>query len=489
MSIKIAFGTDGWRGIIAEDFIFDNVRLVTRAVAKHLIEKNCADQGVIVGYDNRFLSDRFAEEVVKELNKSGILAYLIESPTPTPVTAYAITIKNAAGAIMLTASHNPPEYNGFKFIPEYAGPALPSVTKKIEQYIKEQQEICVLGEIEKPEGRYGKLADIQHDDEKKGECKKIDPFKRYVGHILKLADTQAIRDSQLKIVVDPMHGAGIGYLDYILKQCGLEVKTINNRRDPLFGGKMPEPKGDLLDELKQEVLKNEADLGLALDGDADRFGIIDKDGRYITPNQFLPILYYHLLEARRLEGFAARTVATTHLLDKIAKKYNQHVEETPVGFKYIGQCLYQKRALIGGEESGGLSIRGHIPEKDGILAGLLAVEIMAYHKKSLLELYEDITKVFEKFYSSRLDIRTTAEDKKRVLEMLNHIDLKEIAGIDVTQKITIDGVKFVLKDGSWVLIRASGTEPLLRIYAESHDINLVKELQHCLRQRLEICIE
>lgn len=485
MNIKIAFGTDGWRGIIAKDFIFDNVRLVTRAVSKYIIDQSMVDRGVVVGYDNRFLSERFAEEVAKELNRNNILAYLIDRPAPTPVTAYAVKLYGAAGAVMLTASHNPPEYNGYKFIPEYAGPALPSVTKKIERYIKEQQELCVLGKVEKSKGCYDRIAAIDTADAE-NICKKINPYQKYINHIVELIDVDTIREAKLKVVVDPMHGAGIGYLEDILGRLGVGVKSINNYRDPLFGGKMPEPKGELLDELRQEVLKSGADLGLALDGDADRFGIIDKDGNYIIPNQFLSISYHHLMEVRGYSGSAARTVATTHLLDAIAKAYGQHVEETPVGFKYIGQCLYQKGTLIGGEESGGLSIRGHIPEKDGILAGMLAVEITAYNQKSLTDVYKDISRKFGEFYSKRLDIHTTAEEKARVLEILKDLEIKEIAGLGVVKKIAIDGVKLILSDGSWVLVRVSGTEPLFRIYAESSSVNLVDQIHQRMRRYLKI---
>ncbi|WP_031514062.1 phosphoglucomutase/phosphomannomutase family protein [Desulfofalx alkaliphila] len=484
MSIKIAFGTDGWRGIIADDFIFENVRLVTRAVADYIIDKGLKERGVVIGYDNRFLSDRFAEEVAEEMLKKGIRVFIIKKPAPTPVTAFAIKMQNAAGAVMLTASHNPPEYNGYKFIPEHAGPALPHVTKQIEENIKRHQGVYNLGITEEAEGRYGHLIEKEHQPDFCVQCYEIDPVGQYMEHLAEIIDLEVIGKSGMKIVVDPMYGAGIGYLDTILQRAGAQVETINNHRDPLFGGGMPEPTGHSLGKLQQLLKDTGAHLGLALDGDADRFGIIDSNGQYITPNQFLPMLYYHMMEVKGIRGKAARTVATTHLLDRIAGHYGQQVEETPVGFKYIGQCLHEKGAIMGGEESGGLSIIGHIPEKDGILAGLLAAEMMAYHKKSLTRLMQEVADKFGQLYSRRLDIHTTPEDKIRVLQQLKTLEPERVAGQQVVGRITIDGTKLLLADGSWVLIRPSGTEPLFRIYAEAQSIERVEEIQQELKETL-----
>jgi alpha-D-glucose phosphate-specific phosphoglucomutase len=484
MSIKIAFGTDGWRGIIAQDFIFDNVRLVSRALAQYLIDNGISQRGLVIGYDNRFLSDRFAEEIAEEMNKCGISVFITTGATPTPVTAYAIKLHGAAGAVMLTASHNPPEYNGYKFIPEHAGPALPHVTKQIEENIKKQQAISV-GVTEEAEGRYGHMVEEHHQPEY-CPCSKIEPFEEYIKHITELVDLDIIRKAGLKIVVDPMYGAGIGYLDTLLAKAGVTVETMHNYRDPLFGGGMPEPTGESLGELKQRMQGVGANLGLALDGDADRFGIIDSNGEYIAPNQFLPMLYYHMMEVKGVRGPAARTVATTHLLDRIAEKYGQTVEETPVGFKYIGQCLHEKGAIMGGEESGGMSIKGHIPEKDGILAGMLAAEMVAYHGKSLTALMEQVSEQFGRLYSRRLDLRTTAADKARVLAELKQFSPETINGQKVTGRITIDGTKLLLADGSWTLIRASGTEPLFRIYAEASSPEQVSQIQQEVKQLLKL---
>ncbi|MEG6615152.1 phosphoglucomutase/phosphomannomutase family protein [Peptococcaceae bacterium 1198_IL3148] len=485
MSIKIAFGTDGWRGIIAQDFIFDNVRLVSRAVAQYLVDSGVNHRGLVIGYDNRFLSDRFAEEVAEEMNKCGVPVFVISQAAPTPVTAYAIKLQRAAGAVMLTASHNPPEYNGYKFIPQHAGPALPHVTKQIEENIKQQQAICSTNVTEEAEGRYGHLVEEHHRSEYCSSCK-IDPFNEYIAHIAELVDLDIIGKAGLKIVVDPMYGAGIGYLDTLLAKAGVTVETIHNYRDPLFGGGMPEPTMASLGELQQRMQAVGADLGLALDGDADRFGIIDRNGEYIAPNQFLPMLYYHLMEVKGVRGPAARTVATTHLLDRIAQHYGQTVEETPVGFKYIGQCLHVKGAIMGGEESGGMSIKGHIPEKDGILAGMLAAEMVAYHRKSLTELMEQIGGQFGKLYSNRLDVHTTPEAKARVLAELQRFNPDTINGQRVVNRITVDGTKLLLADGSWTLIRPSGTEPLFRIYAEASSPEQVNQIQQEVKEKLKL---
>ena len=466
---KIAFGTDGWRGILAEDFTFDNVRLVTRAVAQYILEHGLAVRGVVVGYDNRFLSERFASEIAGVLSGRGISVYLTGRATPTPVIAFAVKLYNAGGAVMLTASHNPPEYNGFKFIPEYAGPALPHITEEIEENIRKLQEAGSSGD---------------NRPQSPGKVTRIDPFNEYTGHLTALVDMPAIGRAGLKVAVDPMFGAGVGYLESLLKQAGAEVEAIHNHRDPLFGGGMPEPTAKSLTELRDMVTKGRARLGLALDGDADRFGIIDTGGEFITPNQFLPLLYYHLLTVKGMRGAAARTVATTHLLDRMAERHGQQVDETPVGFKYIGQCLAEKGAVLGGEESGGLSVKGHVPEKDGILAGLLEVEMVAVHGKSLTGLLEQVYGEYGRLCSERLDMRTSSAEKERILEMLKGLKPETLAGRKVTGRVTVDGVKLLLEGGSWVLIRASGTEPLFRIYVEAGTLEEMRAIQEATRSLL-----
>ena len=486
MSHKISFGTDGWRGIIAKDFTFDNVRLVARAVAAYIHQLGLGKRGIVVGRDNRFLAEEFAEAVAEEFTNQDIPVFLCSGATPTPVTAYAIKLHEAAGAVMLTASHNPPPYNGFKFIPEYAGPALPHITQKIEENIAKLQagEPCDFYQLEPATGRYGHL--VAEEQAKTCNCTELNPFAAYIEHISTIIDLAVIRQAGLKVVVDPMYGAGIGYLEHLLGEAGTLVEVFHNTRDPLFGGTLPEPTGHSLDELRKRVKAGSAHLGLALDGDADRFGIIDANGEYITPNQFLPLLYYHLLTVKGWRGPVARTVATTHLLDRLAAKVGQQVYESPVGFKYIGQNMLEKDCILGGEESGGLSIKGHIPEKDGILAGLLAAEMVAYHQKSLTELLQQVYAEFGQLYSERLDIHTSLEQKEAILNQLKDFAPPELAGQLVTEKLTLDGTKLILADGAWVLIRPSGTEPLFRVYVEANSLEQKHKLQQAIKEMLHL---
>lgn len=459
---KISFGTDGWRGILAEDFTFDNVRLVAAAVAQYLAARGLAERGVVVGYDTRFLSERFAAAVAEVLAGRGISVFLTRRATPTPVVAFAVKLYRAGGAVMLTASHNPPEYNGFKFIPEYAGPALPHITGEIEANIRKLQEAGA--EIAPPGGE-------------KAPVTTIDPYDAYACHLATLVDMGAIGRAGLKVAVDPMYGAGTGYLEELLKQAGASVEVLHNHRDPLFGGTLPEPTAKSLGGLREAVAKGSAQLGLALDGDADRFGLVDSGGDFVTPNQFLPVLLYHLITVKGLRGPVARTVATTHLLDRMAERHGLRLVETPVGFKYVGQCLAEEGAVLGGEESGGLSVKGHVPEKDGILAGLLAAEMAAVHGKSLKELLEQVYREYGRLYSERLDVHTSPAEKERVLEVLKGFEPEALAGRKVTGRVTKDGVKLLLEGDAWVLIRPSGTEPLFRIYAEAGSAGEVKAVQ------------
>jgi len=471
---KIRFGTDGWRAIMAEDFTFDNVKLVVQAIAAFLKNHPLKENGIIVGYDNRFLSEHFAVEAVKVMAGNGIKTHLVNRATPTPVTAYAITTYNAAGAIMITASHNPPEYNGIKFIPEYAGPALPHITERIEKELAQVIDDGIVFEMSLRTAR------------EEGLCLELDPMPKYKEHIKQLVNMDAIRQAGLKIIVDPMFGAGINYLDQILEEEGCHVVTLHNHRDPLFGGTLPEPTAQVLTQLIDMVVNGGADLGLALDGDGDRFGIIDSNGNYISPNKVLYLLYYHLLSARKLRGPVARSVATTHMLDRMAAKFGYEAEETPVGFKYIGESMLQRGSILGGEESGGLSIKGHIPEKDGILAALLIAEIRAIHGKTLTGIIQQIADEFGIMVSERLDVRVEAKEKARILAELKDFNPEHFHGQPVRKRITIDGTKIVLDDGSWLLIRASGTEPLFRIYVEANSAVQMREMQKEIRERLKI---
>lgn len=467
---KIRFGTDGWRAVTAQEFTFDNVKLVAQALAFYL-QNGQYQKGIVIGYDQRFLADKFAEAVAQVMCGNGIPVFLTAKATPTPVTAFAIKVTDAAGAVMLTASHNPPEYNGIKFIPEYAGPATPQITKQIEHFLTTTTQV---NEMPMKEARA------------KGLLRSIQPDREYLEHLRTLVDTGSIKESKLRVIIDPMHGAGIGYLESFLGQLGCELKVRRGYRDPLFGGNLPEPTKKELEGLARDVVDWGAHLGLALDGDADRFGIIDADGTYLSPNQVLPLLYDYLLEDRGWQGPAVRTVATTHMLDRIAEYHGETVQETPVGFKYIGQSLLHRGTILGGEESGGLSIKGHIPEKDGLLACALLVELAAKSKQTLGHRLQKLSAKYGQVVSERVDIPVSFEDKERVLNELPKYQPVKLAGIPVTGRITVDGTKLVLADGSWMLLRPSGTEPLFRLYVEASDRNLLEQIRKEVRQELNI---
>jgi phosphomannomutase len=427
----IKFGTDGWRAIISDEFTFANVRKVATAIALYLINHNHSKKPVIIGYDPRFLADKFAEEVARVLTEAGISCYLAERDTPTPVIAWAVKDKKAAGAVMLTASHNPGQYCGIKFIPDYAGPAHDAITLEIQENSNKD---VVLPKADKI-----------------GKAERFDPRQRYIKYIESFVDPAAIRRAKLKVACDPMHGAGRGYLDKILQNMGCKTEEIHETRDVLFGGRNPEPSDENLEELKSNVLELSANVGLANDGDADRFGIVDEKGKFLNANQVLSLVFNYLVLEKRFKGVVARSVATTHLIDRIAGKHKIKVFETPVGFKHIAQVMMKEDVIIGGEESGGLSIKGHIPEKDGILANLLIVDMIAKLGKPLSEIWNDLAAAEGEMHTERVDITLSEKDKNKFMDKLIKETPQELAGVK----------------GSWVLVRPSGTEPLLRIYAES----------------------
>jgi alpha-D-glucose phosphate-specific phosphoglucomutase len=466
-SKQIKFGTDGWRAIMCDTFNFANVRLVVQAIAKYLLDSGKAAKGVVIGHDARFLAERFAEEAAKVMISNGIKVYMLPEDAPTPVVAYAVTLWQSAGAVMFTASHNPPEYNGIKYIPEYAGPASTDITAAIEKNLN--QAIAV--KVESVDLALAK---------RQGQLEFIDPRPQYFQHISELVDFDAIRQSGLKIVCDPMYGSGRHYLPDILQAKGCKVEVIRGHRDPLFGGGLPEPTAVELVPLADEVRASGSHLGLATDGDADRFGVIDGSGRYITPNQVITLLLVHLVEHRGYEGAVVRTVATTHLLDRLAEKYDLELIETPVGFKYICEKMRNQPVIIGGEESGGLSIGTHIPEKDGILANLLVAEMQAVRQKHLSQVLNEVMADVGSVYSRRVDLRYPDEKKASLVRDLVTNPPKMVAGRGLAQITDIDGAKLILADGSWFLVRPSGTEPLLRIYIESDSEEALQEIEEAV---------
>ena len=449
-SSKIKFGTDGWRGIIADDFTFPNVRKVTRAIASYLETAYTKDRPVLVAYDTRFLAEKFARTAAEVLADLGWTVKITDRDCPTPVIAYNARYLNSAGALMFTASHNPAPYCGIKYIPDYAGPATPEITDTIVANIA--------GAEDSPPGS------IQND-----KISIFDPKPEYLKFIYTLLDVERICSAQLKVKYDALFSTSRGYLDEVLNHCGCEVESFNTYRDVLFGGGMPEPKGEQLVGLVEAVKKDKADLGLATDGDSDRFGIVDELGNVLTPNTVLLLLARHLFNNKNKKGAIVRTVATTHLLDNIAAKYGLEIYETAVGFKYIGEKMRETDVLIGGEESGGLSVIGHIPEKDGILADMLVAEAIAYEGKPLSQLVaEAIAEADGPLYNKRLDLHLEDAHKAAVIDSFTKNPPAEVAGVKVKEVGRKDGIKLYLEEGSWILLRPSGTEPLMRVYLETN---------------------
>jgi phosphoglucomutase len=456
MSIK--FGTSGWRAIIADEFTLANVRLVTGAIASVLNERS-AGGSVIVGYDTRFLSDRFAAECATEFAELGFESYLTTRDTPTPTLSHSIRKKGARGGVNFTASHNPPEYNGMKFSTADGAPALPEVTKKIEERIAEYQ----LGGAGEPERKFP------------AEALALDPREDYLNDLGARVDFAKIASAGLKLAYDSLWGTGRGYLDEVLRRHECEISAVHDYRDVLFGGHSPEPSEKNLSELRQLVLDKGLALGISTDGDADRFGVIDRDGSFVSANYILALILDYLCETRPgWTGGVARSVATSHLLDRVAKRRGRQVYETPVGFKFIGELLNQDKIIMGGEESAGLTVKGHFPEKDGILACLLVTEMVASRGASLGEMLEDLFRKDGPLYSERAGIKLTPEVKDRLQKRLSSDPPASIGGRRVAEVNRTDGVKYIFDDGSWILLRMSGTEPLVRCYAET---NTKKDLE------------
>lgn len=451
----IKFGTDGWRAIISDEFTFDNVRKVGKAIALYLIKYKFSKKPLdfargkplIIGYDPRFLADKFAEEIAKIMEDAGINCYLTERDTPTPIVAWEVKDKKACGAVMLTASHNPAQYCGIKFITDKAGPANETITAELQE--NSNKDITV------PKAK------------KKGTVERFEPRKRYINYISSFVDSSLIKKAKLAVVYDSMHGAGRGYMDKVLQDYGCKLEVLHGERDVLFGGGNPEPTEEFLGELIGKVTELSANVGLANDGDADRFGVVDEKGDFLNANQILSLVFDYLVSEKGFTGSVVRSVATTHMIDRVAAKHKIKVFETPVGFKHIAKLMIEEDIIIGGEESGGLSIKGHIPEKDGILANLLIVEMLAKKKKPLSQIWLDLTKAVGDVFTERVNLELTQEKKKDFMEKLRKETPKELAGVKVKNVNKIDGVKLILADGSWVLARPSGTEPLIRVYAES----------------------
>jgi alpha-D-glucose phosphate-specific phosphoglucomutase len=455
MTAQIKFGTSGWRAIIAEDFTAANVRRAVTGIARYVASQNPAPR-VIVGRDPRYMGERFVQIVAEVLTEFSVKPLLIEQPTPTPVIAYEVIRSQADGAINVTASHNPPEYSGIKFSTPDGAPALPEVTSAIETLVPRN------GEISRHAAR-----------EARAEC--IDPRPAYLARMKEIIDFSLIRKSGLKVAFDPMWGAARGYSDQLLREAGVNVSTVHDSRDVLFGGHAPEPEGELLNDLRDAMKTAGATIGIATDGDADRFGIVDRDGTFIQPNYVIALLFDYLVETRGWKNGVAKSVATTNMVTALADHHKVPVHETPVGFKYIGELIKQDKIAIGGEESAGLSIRHHVPEKDGILAGLLCCEAVARREKSLQQQIKDLFGKVGSFFPQRENFRLTPEAKQKFTVKLSS-NPTELSGRRVADVVKKDGLKLVFEDGSWVCYRVSGTEPVVRLYSEARSESDLKRL-------------
>ncbi len=458
--MRIRFGTSGWRSIIAEDFTFANVERVTNAICGYL--KTQSNSTLIVGHDSRFMGEKFAAAAAEIASQKGFRVLKCTGPTPTPTISHAIRSNKAVGGINFTASHNPPEYQGIKFSTSDGAPALPEVTQQIEAAIEANEEL---------------------PDQKGGSIDEYDPRPAYLDDLKSKVNFDAIAKTRANYAYDPIYGTGRGYLDKILRDHGLEVETIHDWRDVTFGGKPPEPGEDHLDELRQTVTTKGLTLGLATDGDGDRFGIIDSNGAYIQPNQLVALLTDYLAESRGWTQGVARSVATSHLVDRVAKDRDIKLYETPVGFKFIGELINRDEIILGGEESAGLSIRGHYPEKDGIIACLLAAEAVVVRGKSLTEQLHDLYSRVGKLESGRIGVKLTDEVAAKLKERLAQ-EPTEIGGRKIEKINRMDGVKFIFTGESWMLMRPSGTEPMVRIYAESESKDELTALLEAGKQYL-----
>jgi alpha-D-glucose phosphate-specific phosphoglucomutase len=449
----IKFGTSGWRGILAEDFTFPNARLVCQGIAAHLKKEGIASQGVVIGYDTRFFSEAFAAAAAEVMAGNGIPCQFSTRDIPTPVVGFAIVQGRHAGGINITASHNPAEYNGVKFSPANGGPAPTPVTNAIEALIRSlsPQDIKRLS-IDQARAQ--------------GLVNDFDPQAQYFAHLKTLVDTEVLGQAGLRVVVDLLYGTGRDFLDTFLRDAGVMVDALHGYRDPYFGGHRPEPSEEFLHDLSERIKWGRAHLGLAVDADADRFGVMDSQGRYHEANSVLALLLDYLIETRGWEGGVARSVATTHLIDRVAKHHGRPVFQTKVGFKFLGEYITNGQAIMVGEESEGFSMKNHLPEKDGILAGLMVAEMVARKRKDLPQLLEDLFAKVGPLYTRRLNLRLSPEAKERLLEKLATPPAR-FAGLAVIGHETLDGHKYLLENDHWVCLRPSGTEPVVRFYLEA----------------------
>jgi len=460
MVTQIKFGTSGWRAVMAEEFTFANVRRAVNGIARYVKSQKPQGARVIIGRDPRFLGETFCSMAADILASDGITPLVIAEAAPTPAISYAVIHEKADGAINFTASHNPPEYNGIKFSTPDGAPALPEVTKQIEAHIA----------VEGSTGNGNKVA---------GNSLDVKPA--YLARLREIVDLLAIKKAGLRVVFDPLWGAARGYSDALLREAGVQVETVHDYRDVMFGGHAPEPDDHLLEPMREKMRKIKAHIGIATDGDADRFGIVDEAGTFLQPNYVIAILFDYLVESRGWKNGVGKSVATTNMINALAKHHGVELHETPVGFKYIGELIKQDKIAIGGEESAGLSIRHHVPEKDGVIAGLLCCEAVAKRGKSLSSQLKELFVKVGSFYPLRENFRLTPEVRGKFTDKLR-VDPQNFSGQRVREAVRKDGLKLVLDDSSWVCYRLSGTEPVVRVYSEASSEQALSKLSAAAKQ-------
>jgi alpha-D-glucose phosphate-specific phosphoglucomutase len=463
MAATIQFGTSGWRAVMAEEFTFANVRRAVEGIARYVRSARPKGAHIIVARDPRFMGEAFAAVAAEILAAYDITPVVIADPAPTPAISYAVIREKTDGAINFTASHNPPEYNGIKFSTPDGAPALPEVTRQIETEIP-------------PGDRAPRF-----DSPRSVKSESLDPRPAYLARLREIIDLGTIERARLRVAFDPMFGAARGYSDQFLRQAGIAVQTIHDSRDVLFGGHAPEPDNHFLAELRHKMKETKAQIGISTDGDADRFGILDEDGTFIQPNYVLALLFDYLVGSRGWRNGVGKSVATTNFINALAEHHAVALHETPVGFKYIGELIKEDKIAIGGEESAGLSIRYHVPEKDGILAGLLCAEMVARREKSLGQQLRELFAKVGSFYPRRENFRLTPEVKAKFTEKLRQ-DPQHFGGQTVANIVRRDGLKLVLGNRSWVCYRLSGTEPVVRVYTEAPSPNELEELSRAAKQ-------
>lgn len=457
----ITFGTDGWRAIIADDFIYDNLYMVAEATARYFRHHKKIERGVIVGYDARFMSGDFASFTAEVLGNRGIKVYLSDTISSTPMVSLAIAKRKAAGGVVITASHNPPQYNGFKIKAEYGGPAHPEMIERLEKHLHKL--------IDQRKNRSRKRKSFE-DLKREGTAKYTDLTKIYVEEIRRKVDLDAIHGANIKIVYDAMYGAGAGVIGQIIDS----VTELRGMYNPSFGGTNPEPLPHNLGLLLDTMKSGSYSIGIATDGDADRLAAVDEKGQFVDSHRIFALLIKYLYEQRGLRGSVVKSFSVTELVDAICERYNLPLHITPIGFKHICREMVDGDVLVGGEESGGIGVKNHIPERDGILIGLLLCEMIAVREKTLSELVDELMVDYGYHFYNRIDLRVDKKEQPRIIRTFKK-GMNEIAGYRVVARNDLDGYKFYIDNG-WLLVRTSGTEPLVRYYAEADSPDKVEEL-------------